>query len=277
MKRKTLQDLTITDDWMFKQVFSDEAICIRFLSELLGPVESVSFKEGTTSYQEVTIPGHPGKKGVRMDVIMKSGRTLYDIEMQTTDEQNLEKRIRYYQGMMDSRFLPTGRDYSRLPSTYIIFLCTFDPVGVGIPIYQRYSCYRSLYTESDLSEYADGSHVIVLNSMFTHSPVDTEITDFLHYVRTGNYTLELQPTLTSLVQNKISEVVADKRKEGAFSMYENELRNEERVAFIARLFKHGGFTEEQMAELSALPLSRVREVISALKSGKRNGVKELHY
>lgn len=65
--------------------------------------------------------------------------TLYDIEMQTTDyatPDELPKRTRYYQAMMDMDVLNKGELYTKLRRTYIIFICTFDPFDRG----------RSLYT-----------------------------------------------------------------------------------------------------------------------------------
>ena len=62
--------------------------------------------------------------------------TVYNVEMQTTDNKNLPKRSRYYQGQMDMAALKTGEDFARLPQSIVIFICTFDPFERGL------CCYR---------------------------------------------------------------------------------------------------------------------------------------
>ena len=74
--------------------------------------------------------------------------TLYDIEMQTTDyatPDELPKRTRYYQAMMDMDVLNKGELYTKLRRTYIIFICTFDPFDRG----------RSLYTFSPQGKFTE--------------------------------------------------------------------------------------------------------------------------
>lgn len=73
---------------------------------------------------EITADG----KGIRMDVYVEGDEgTIYDIEMQTSMLSNLNKRARYYQGMIDLNTIERGADYKELRKTYIIFLCKFDP------------------------------------------------------------------------------------------------------------------------------------------------------
>ena len=51
------------------------------------------------------------------------------------NDPDLRKRSRYYQSMIDRKKLGAGRPYSELRKTYIVFLCTFDLFGEGIPKY----------------------------------------------------------------------------------------------------------------------------------------------
>ena len=77
-------------------------------------------------------------KSIRLDVYVEdsTGR-VYDLEMQTTSgpEQELPKRTRYYQGMIDMNLIEKGADYEELNPAYIIFICTFDPFKRGLPMY----------------------------------------------------------------------------------------------------------------------------------------------
>ena len=98
------------------------------------------------------LAGAFGKKGVRFDVVAHEGRKLYDIEMQVTNHKDLPQRIRYYQGMLDKATLDSGKDYRGLKQTYIIFICTFDAFGWGLPVYERVQRVEDFYAYSDAVE-----------------------------------------------------------------------------------------------------------------------------
>ena len=73
---------------------------------------------------------HPEYKGVRLDVYAEDEKeTHYDIEMQALKKPAIEKRSRYYHSQMDMEFLLRGEDYKKLPNSYVIFICDFDPFG----------------------------------------------------------------------------------------------------------------------------------------------------
>lgn len=54
-------------------------------------------------------------KGARFDVYSEDDTgTVFDCEMQTTENRNLPKRSRYYQGMIDLNLIERGADYGEL-------------------------------------------------------------------------------------------------------------------------------------------------------------------
>jgi len=55
-------------------------------------------------------------------------------------KNNLPKRSRYYQAMIDLQLLDKGADYNELNKSYIIFICTFDLFGQGRHIYRFKNC-----------------------------------------------------------------------------------------------------------------------------------------
>lgn len=61
--------------------------------------------------------------------------TVYNIEMQNGHHENLPKRTRYYQGMIDLNLLDKGMDYTQLKQSFVIFVCTFDPFHIGRHMY----------------------------------------------------------------------------------------------------------------------------------------------
>ena len=71
---------------------------------------------------------HPEYKGVRLDVIAADEkRTHYNVEMQVLRKKNLGKRSRYYHSQIDIEIFLAGMEYGKLPDSYVIFVCDFDP------------------------------------------------------------------------------------------------------------------------------------------------------
>ena len=101
---KRWEDLTITDDFMFCKVMSDPDICKELLEILLHiKIERLVFQEPQKSFRLTS-----ESKGIRLDVYVKDSNRVFDIELQTTNERNLELRTRYYQGVMDISELEKG-------------------------------------------------------------------------------------------------------------------------------------------------------------------------
>ena len=132
-KIKPWNELTITDDFMFCKVMQNEKICRKMISLLLGIVPG---RIEQISYQETIDPGK--QKGVRLDVLVRDGDgRVIDLEMQMTDQHNLQRRGRYYLSAIDVSDigLLSGEEYSKLPECYIVFICPFDYLKKGLPVY----------------------------------------------------------------------------------------------------------------------------------------------
>jgi len=77
--------------WNFMPVTSRTMICRKKGIVQFKDVQFIAAqKESKESYDG---------KGIRMDVYLQNGDTIYDVEMQTTTFKELAKRMRYYQGM----------------------------------------------------------------------------------------------------------------------------------------------------------------------------------
>ena len=124
---KKYEELTFTDDFMFCKVMQNNPdLCKHLIELIIGKKITIITYPDTQKAIEITADG----KGIRMDVYVEGDEgTIYDIEMQTLMLSNLNKRARYYQGMIDLNTIERGADYKELRKTYIIFLCKFDPFG----------------------------------------------------------------------------------------------------------------------------------------------------
>lgn len=187
---KSYDELTIADNFLFQKVMRNKRICKKLLEKILKTtIRDIRYPE-----QEKSISINYDSKGVRLDVYVEDSEgVIYDVEMQcavgATGE--LPKRARYYQAMIDMESLDKGADYTELKKTFIIFICTFDLFGEGLPVYTfSHRC-------EELGKVALGDEAtkLFLNSKFSVEPEDTDIAAFLRYVdgrmAEGEFTQEI--------------------------------------------------------------------------------------
>ena len=172
---KTWEELTITDDFMFCKVMSDPALCKELLEILLHiKIDRLEFQESQKSLKLT-----PESRGIRLDVYVKDSNRIFDIELQTTNEKNLELRTRYYQGVMDIDELEKGELFSDMKESYIIFICMFDPFGADMPIYTV----KQTFVENEKLIFDDKTHKIFYNvNAFEKLSNDVETKAFLKYL-----------------------------------------------------------------------------------------------
>ncbi len=123
MSKKTLQELTIKDNFMFGAVMCDEDNCTPLLEMILG----ISIRHLEVS-KEKSIFYHPEYRGIRLDIFANDeNHTHYNVEMQISKKPALGKRSRYYHSQVDMELLEKGSSYENLPNAFVIFICDFDP------------------------------------------------------------------------------------------------------------------------------------------------------
>ena len=191
--RKSFDDLTIADDFMFCKIMQNEEVCKTFLEMTLAD------KIGTISYissQNAIVTGSEAKS-IRLDILVKdeTGKT-YDIEMQAVNEHNLPKRMRYYQAAIDILFLDKGGYYSNLNDSYIIFLCLFDSIGKNKPIYT----FENICLEDRQTFLNDGTKKIIINTNAFKKAEDKDLSGFLEYVKTGKVTTAFTGRIEKMIE-----------------------------------------------------------------------------
>ena len=115
--------------------------------------------------------------GVRFDAFVESSKLWADIEMQTSDGLELDKRARYYHANMDLDFLEQGQSYENLKPSYVIFFCTFDRFKRDEPVY----FFRSWDVEKGLP-LDDFSYKIVLNAACSPDKVPEKLKPLYAYL-----------------------------------------------------------------------------------------------
>lgn len=167
-----------------------------------------------------------------MDVFVKGGDAVYDIEMQTVKESSLIKRMRYYQATMDAALLDEGDDFDLLPDSYIIFICDHDPFGHGLPRYTlEHGC-----EETDDLVVDDGMCWVALNAPAWEKEHDAPLSQLLKYVHTGRAQGRLARILDERVRDANDNEAWKERAMGFMTVemdHRVELRAAERKDYAA--------------------------------------------
>lgn len=193
---KRIEDLEIWDDFMFGVVMQKKELC----KPLLEMILQVKIKDIKYLELQKTIRNRYDAKGIRLDVFVDDGEeTIYNIEIQTTNQKNLPKRIRYYRGMIDLNILEKGRDYSQLKKSYVIFICNYDPFKRGQCIYR----FENLCTDDPELKLGDDAVAIIVNPYGNNdAEMGKGFSSFMEYLRSGKVT----DAYTELLADEVDSV-----------------------------------------------------------------------
>ena len=202
---KNFDELTIADDYIFCTVMQDENLC----KELLAMVLKNKIGTIVKLFKQEPIETHIVSKGIRLDLMVEDDTgKLYDIEMQTTDQKNLAKRMRYYQCAIDI-------DYHLfifiLFISFIIFFCTFDYLAKSKPIYTI----KPFCTETQ-ETFTDGTVKIIVNSMAAEQ-AETGLKEFLLYMNGKSP----DTGFTKEIERKINETKANEEKRREYMLIQS--------------------------------------------------------
>ena len=193
---KSYEELQFTDDFMFGKVMEDKELCREVLECLLQEPVGILQDVQTEREFHYTSDGKP----IRLDVYTKDKTTIYDAEMQNLNHRKAEdlelpKRSRFYQSMIDVDFLQKGNSYRLLPEGKVLFLCTFDPFGIGLPQYTfENRCVQNL----NLPLY-DGTYKYFYNCTASSEHLPKPLKELYEFIATGKATNPLTQRLEAAV------------------------------------------------------------------------------
>ncbi len=175
--RVPLKELNLTDRFLFDEVMEDPEIHRDVLSIIFG--KEISLLTHNETEKELRLS--PLIRSIRLDVFsVDENAVLYNTEMQNKKKNDLAKRSRYYQALIDTNLLEPGiPDYNLLNATYIILICTFDIFG-----YKKYQyTFEAACKEVPECTLGDRAVRIFLNTKGENDDeVSKELVEFLHYV-----------------------------------------------------------------------------------------------
>ena len=219
-KRRTLQELTLKDNFLFAAVMMEQNNCKRLL-ELALDIEIEHVEVDT----EKSIVYNPEYKGVRLDVFARDEKnTRFNVEMQVAT-QFLEKRTRYYHSQMDMDMLVLGFPYEELPSCYVLFICDFDPFKLEK---YRYTV-KHVLVEDEKITYQDGSHTVFLSTKGKNDDeVPRPLVQFLKFVAAGleKSTADFEDEFVEQLQASIKRIKQNREMGERYMLFEEMMRRE---------------------------------------------------
>jgi predicted transposase/invertase (TIGR01784 family) len=188
------ENISFTNNFAFCKVLQNEEICREVIETLLH------IKVGKLKYKslEKELKLEIDKRAVRLDVYVADSDRVFDLEMQTTDNKNLDCRMRYYQSMIDAELLDKGADFTDLKESNIIFFCTFDPFRKGLPQYT----FRNTCEELPGLKLADKCRKIAYNVNAFKKVGDEKVRKLLEFISTG----KSETSLTNKISNELRRV-----------------------------------------------------------------------
>ena len=236
---KPVDELSFTDDFMFGTVMKNKVICKGVLERLLhikvGKIEYPSLQKTIAPFYE--------SKGIRLDVYVSDSDRVFDIEIQTSIPPSLPKRTRYYQSLMDVDNLLRGQSYAELKESYVIFICTQDPFGRGLPVYT----FHNVCSEDGSIFLDDKSYKVFYN--------------------VGAYGKEREAELSALLQYLCERRATSGFTQRIDALVEKAKRNEKFRSWYMSLNIH-----EDDLRMAGEKIGFERGVAAGIRRGRRDGI-----
>ena len=267
--------ITIKNNFLFQETLRNKSLCKQLLERVLHiQVKTIRYME-----TEKTMKAQLSSKNTRLDVYVedKDGNVA-DIEMQTTDTKSvinyderdektiireLPLRTRYYQNIIGTNMLRKGMHYRELKKAYVIFICTFDPFGAGLPVYHfTYRC-----KENGNLQMGDLTENIFLNVKAADKTDDEDLAAFLRYVNgqkpDSSFTKKLDEEATRIKNNddwRLKAMTLDmeiKDMKKRIAKREREKGKQESKIEIAKKLLDDGMDVSKVAKLTNLSVKEV--------------------
>ena len=262
----------LPEDYQFN--LSDFALFLSVMKvkEAYENVLSIILDEPDLRLREVkaeqVVLNKSGKRAIRLDAwALDMQNRQFDMEMQNDSEgDDVRKRSRFYQGMIDTPILKSGKKtrYKHLPSTTIIFITQEDIFGKDLAMYT----FSERCEEVPELSLEDGTSKIFLN--MTSKNGRPELISLLQYMK--NTTLENSDIIVwyerILELDRIVEEVKQSEEWEAVKMNLLEIGIEKGIeqgieqsrTEIIRNMLNSGLSSEEVSEVTQIPLDVVKEV-----------------
>ena len=149
-----IKQLRLMDDTFFNSCFDGNIPCMEVVLRAIMGNDRLRVTKVIT---QQSVPNLYGR-AVRFDALATDGETIYDVEIQRSDEGAIPRRARFNSSMIDSREVSKGTLFPDLPETYVIFITEHDVWKRGKPLYTV----RRTFEDTE-EIFDDGAHILYVN------------------------------------------------------------------------------------------------------------------
>ena len=165
-----IKQLRLMDDTFFNSCFDGNIPCMEVVLRAVLGNDRLRVTEVIT---QQSVPNLYGR-AVRFDALATDGETIYDVEIQRSDEGANPRRARFNSSMIDSREVSKGTLFPDLPEIYVIFITEHDVWKRGKPLYTV----RRTFEDTE-EVFNDGTHILYVNGECqSESPLGRLMHDF---------------------------------------------------------------------------------------------------
>jgi len=165
-----IKQLRLMDDTFFNSCFDGNIPCMEVVLRAVLGNDRLRVTEVIT---QQSVPNLYGR-AVRFDALATDGESIYDVEIQRSDEGAIPRRARFNSSMIDSREVSKGTLFPDLPETYVIFITEHDVWKRGKSLYKVRRTF-----ENTEEVFNDGAHILYVNGECrSESPLGRLMHDF---------------------------------------------------------------------------------------------------
>jgi predicted transposase/invertase (TIGR01784 family) len=278
MEHKKFEDLNVLDNFMFNELAmqEDKERSKRFFKILLETILQKKVRNIEVIPQRIIQGTGNVNHGIQMDAYVEGyvdedGNSgidvtiqpeVFDLEPNTYESDNEERRLRYYHAMIDTRIFKKGEVYKTMKNVTLIMISNYDPFG-----YDRmlYTIERRCVEEPDMP-YNDGSKTLYLYAYGKKEIPSQELADMLKYMAESTKENVVNSNLKD-IQGMMDDIKMDTQK-GVRYMQSWEIENicfekghaECKEEIILNMNKNG-FSTEQIAKATNENIEKITAII----------------
>lgn len=209
-----IESIKITENVLFTSVLVNKDIFKEFIKVILG----IKISNILEINREQHIDSVSGYRGIRLDVYAEDKTTVYNIEIQTSNEHNIPKRTRVYSGNIDRKQLKRGeKNFNKIKRLYIIFVSTdniFKKTELGAEINEPILIFENiaLLNKNGCMDYVklnDESYKVIVNLACNSDDINNKDLKSLIELLKDGYVANTHSNLSNMMENEARRLKAD--------------------------------------------------------------------
>ncbi len=264
-------EFNLSDFALFLSVMKNQEAHRCILSIIMGEPDL----ELVGIHAEEVVLNRSGKRAIRLDAAaVDTKKRRYSTEMQNdTSQDDIRKRSRYYQSLLDTPLLKSGREtrYRHLPPSVVTFITQEDIFGEDLAKYT----FREQCEEVPGLHLEDGTTKLFLNMTSKNGdPILVSLLQYMKQTSIDNPEIQVKDERIVTLDAVVREVKQSEEWEAVkMSILSIGIEKGERQflqnATLKKLKK--GMDIPQIAKDLETDESVIREIIASLESGKGSG------